>query len=427
MRGALMELGRWQGTETNDWRDEQPGRMLHEAHDGPLEMLNFNPRARSYGSITTATLYPLVLAELWHWTGDRDVVRSLIPTARSALRWLDNRSRHSPHGFYDYLTRSNDGVENQAWKDSGDAIVDEDGRLVHPPIATCEEQGFAYISKQFLAEVLWWLDERDEAKRLLRESHELKKRFNDRFWMNDLNFVALGVDRDGRQIRSIASNPGHCIATGILDDELVAKTADRLMMEDLFSGWGIRTLSARHPAYNPYSYHRGSVWPVEQGTFVLGLVRYGLRAHAERLARAVFEAASLFDAYRLPELIGGQPRDNDHPFPALYPQANSPQAWSSSTVFLIVQSLLGLYPYAPLNVLLVDPQLPDWLPQITLRDLRVGESRVSIRFFRTKDGTSSYRVLDSRGPLRIVHQPSPWSLTASFGERLRDLVGSLAR
>jgi hypothetical protein len=192
------------------------------------------------------------------------------------------------------------------------------------------------------------------------------------------------------------------------------------MLDDLFSGWGVRTLSAWHPAYNPYSYHRGSVWPVEQATFVVGFVRYGLHTHAERLSRAFFEAAALFDFYRLPELFSGHPRDEAHPFPAMYPQANSPQAWSASAVFCVIQSLLGLYPYAPLNLLLVDPHLPEWLPELTLRDLRVGQSRATIRFFRTEDGASDYRVLDVIGSLHIVRQPSPWSLTASFGERLRD-------
>ena len=425
MRGALLELKRMQGTEINDWRDEQPGRMLHEAHDGPLELLNFNSRARSYGSVTTSALYSLVLAELWHWTGDRELVRSLLPAARAGLQWLDAWSRHSAHGFFDYRSRSTDGVQNQAWKDSGDAIVDEDGRQIAPPIATCEEQGFVYVSKQFLAEVLWWLDEREEAKRLAHEAHELKARFNDRFWIDDQSFVALALDHDGRQIRSITSNPGHCIASGILDETLVPKVADRLLSDDLFTGWGIRTLASSHPAYNPYSYHRGSVWPVEQGTFVLGFRRYGLHGHAERLSRAVFDAAALFDHNRLPELIAGHTRDREHPFPGMYLRANSPQAWSSSAVFLIVQSLLGIYPYAPLNVLLVDPYLPEWLPELTVRDLRVGPSRASIRFFRTPDGTSSYEVLDVQGKLHVIHQPSPWSLTASFGERLRDLVNSI--
>lgn len=275
-----------------------------------------------------------------------------------------------------------------------------------------------------LAEVLWWVDERDTAKRLLRESADLKKRFNERFWMEDRNFFALGLDSRGNQIRSITSNPGHCLATGIADDALVEKTADRLLLDDLFSGWGVRTLSTRHPAYNPYSYHRGSVWPVEQATFILGFMRYGLHRQVERLARAQFEAAALFDFYRLPELFSGHSRDAAHPFPALYPQANSPQAWSASAVFCIVQTLLGLYPYAPLKMLLVDPHLPEWLPELTLTGLRVRDASADIRFYRTADGASDYRVLDIRGSLHVIRQPSPWSLTASLGERFKDLAAS---
>ncbi len=423
-RGTLAELQRWQGQYTNDWRDEQPGRMLHEAHTGPLELLNFNPRARSYSSITTSAFFPVVLAELWHWTGDRDLVRQHIPAARAGLRWLDDYCDANQDGFHEYQTHSKDGVANQAWKDSGDAIVYEDGSQVEPPIATCEEQGFAYIAKLLLAEVLWWLDDRHEARQLVRSARELKNRFNDRFWMDDRNFIALGLDSEGRQIRSITSNPGHCIATGIVDDGLVRKTADRLMLDDLFSGWGVRTLSAWHPAYNPYSYHRGSIWPVEQATFVAGFARYGLHRHAERLSRAVFEAAALFDAYRLPELFGGHTRDETHPFPAMYPQANSPQAWSASALLLIIESMLGLYAYAPLDLLLVDPHLPEWLPELTLRDLRVGQSRATIRFLRTADGASEYHVLDVQGRLHVVRQPSPWSLTAPFGERLKDLAAT---
>jgi glycogen debranching enzyme len=425
MRGTLAELQRWQGRVTNDWRDEQPGRMLHEVHTGPLEVLNVNPRGRSYSSITTSAFFPVVLAELWHWTGERDLVRQFLPAARAGLTWLDEYTRGHPDGFHRYQTHSPDGVTNQAWKDSGDAIVYADGSQVQAPIATCEEQAFAYISKLLLAELLWWLDDRDDAKRLVRDARELKKRFNDRFWMEDLNYLALGLDSQGRQITSVTSNPGHCIAAGIVDEGLVTKIADRLMLDDLFSGWGVRTLSSWHPAYNPYSYHRGSVWPVEQGTFVTGFARYGLHRHAERLARAVFEAAALFEAYRLPELFCGHPRDEAHPFPALYPQANSPQAWSASAVFSIVQALLGLYPYAPLNLLVVDPHLPPWLPELTLRDLRVGRGRATIRFFSTASGGSSYRVIDVQGPLRVVRQPSPWSSSASFGERFRDLVGSV--
>jgi glycogen debranching enzyme len=423
MRGALIELARWQGRTVDEWRDEQPGRMLHEAHTGPLEALNLNPRARSYSSITTSAFFPVILAELWHWTGDTERVRRLMPSALEALAWLDRYCEAD--GFYQYQTRSAQGVKHQAWKDSGDAIVDGDGRQVEPPIATCEEQAFAYAANFLLSEVLWSLGERDDAKRRFRKARELKARFNDAFWMDDTGFLALGLDASGRQIRSIASNPGHCLAAGIVDATLAGRTADRLLRDDLFNGWGIRTLSARNAAYNPFSYHRGSVWPVEQGTFVLGFVRYGLHAHAERLARATFEAAALFDFCRLPELFSGHQRDEAHPFPALYPQANSPQAWSASAVLIVVQSMLGLYPYAPQHLLLVDPHLPEWLPELTVSNLRVGNARVDLRFFREANGSTDYRVLDVRGKLHVVRQPSPWSLTAGVGERVVDLLTSL--
>lgn len=243
--------------------------------------------------------------------------------------------------------------------------------------------------------------------------------------MEDEGFFAMGLDSQKRSIRSIGSNPGHCLAAGIVDKSLVLRTAGRFVADDLYTGWGIRTLSSKHPAYNPYSYHRGSVWPVEHGTFALGFVRYGLHQHAELICRAQFEAAALFDFYRLPEVFSGHPRDADHPFPALYPQANSPQAWSASAVFCFLQALLGLYPYAPLNLLLLDPHLPDWLPEITLSNLRIGHAVATIRFYHTKSGQSDYEVLDVRGPLHVVKQPSPWSLTAGFGERLKDALTSL--
>jgi len=200
------------------------------------------------------------------------------------------------------------------------------------------------------------------------------------------------------------------------------RIAERLFKDDLFSGWGLRTLSSNHPSYNPYSYHLGSIWPVEHGTFALGLMRYGLHDRVQQLARAQFEAASLFDFYRLPELFGGHPRDAAHPFPAMYPNANSPQAWSASATFSLLQALLGLYPYAPLNLLVVDPHLPDWLPEITIRDLRVGAAKVTIRFHG-----NSWDVKEKEGTLHVVQQPLPWSLTATWPERVVDLLKSLVK
>jgi glycogen debranching enzyme len=425
MPGTLAELARWQGTRTNDWRDEQPGKMLHQAESGPLAILNLNPLGRYYGSITTSGFYPVVVSELWHWTGDKELVRPFIEPAIKSLRWLDEYADLDRDGFYEYQSRSEQGVRNQGWKDSHDAIVHEDGSQAEVPIATCEEQGFVYVAKLHLAELLWWLGEKDHARALHQEAIDLKKRFNETFWMEDLGFLAMALDADKRQVKSIGSNAGHCLASGIVEDQFVGRIADRLFEPDMFSGWGIRTLSDRHPAYNPYSYHRGSVWPVEHGSFAVGFVRYGLWDHVERICRAQFEAASLFDFYRLPELFTGHPRDDAHPFPAHYPNANSPQAWSASAVWCLAQSMLGLYPYAPLNLLLLDPHLPAWLPELTITNLHVGAAAIDLRFYRKKGGDSDYEVLDKRGALHVVRQPSPWSLTATFGERLQDALSSL--
>jgi glycogen debranching enzyme len=425
MEGTLDVLARLQGTKVDDWRDEQPGRMLHEAHTGPLATLGFNPRARYYGAATTSGFYPVELAELWHWTGDKELVRPYVEPALKALRWKDKWADLDGDGFSEYLTRSTQGTKHQGWKDSGDAIVYADGRQVEPPIATCEEQAFLYLAKLHMSELLWWLDMKDEARRLHHEAAELKKRFNEAFWMREEGFFAMGLDAEKRQITSVGSNPGHCIACGIVDHALVRQTAQRLLAEDMFTGWGVRTLSARHPAFNPFSYHRGAVWPVEHGSFAVGFMRYGLHDYVEKIALGIFEAAAMFDFYRLPEVFSGHQRDDRHPFPAMYPKTNWPQAWSSSTVFTLLQSILGLYPYAPLHALFVDPHLPPWLPEITLSNLHVGRAVAAIRFYREHDGSSGYEVLDKRGHLHVVRQPSPWSLTASPAERLRDALASV--
>ena len=424
-KGALLQLGRTQGTKIDDWRDEQPGRILHERHTNPLATLNFTPHGLYYGGVTGPLYYPVVVAGLWHWTGNKELVRPFIPAALKGLHWADTYGDLDGDGFYEYMTRSRQGEKNQGWKDSGDAIVYADGSQVRAPLGTCEMQAFAYASKLHLSEVLWWLDERELAARLFDEAGELKKRFNDVFWMEREGYIAMGLDSSKRQITSIASDPGHALASGIIEIDRVPRVAQRLMAADMFTGWGVRTLSAHHPAFNPYAYHRGTVWPVENAVFALAFARYGLHELMFKLCEAQFEAASLFDYFRLPECFAGHQRESRHPFPGLYPKANWPQAWSASAALLMVQAMIGLYPYAPLHALLLDPHLPPWLPEITLHNLRVGEALVTIRFYRRPDGGSDYEVLEKRGHLHVVRQPSPWSLTAGFGERVRDAVESV--
>ncbi|AFL49014.1 glycogen debranching enzyme [Sinorhizobium fredii] len=425
MRGTLPVLAGLQGKEVNDWRDEQPGRMLHEAHTGPVAALNYTPKGRYYGSITTSGFYPFVVAQLWHWTGDKAFVKPYLDPAIAALKWLEEFCDEDRDGFCGYKTRSELGLENQAWKDSSDAIVYEDGSQVPKPVATCEEQGIVYAAMMNLAEVLWWFDRGDEAKHLYTTARELKKRFNDAFWMENEGFFAMALDPDKRQVRSIGSNALHCVATGIADTALVPRTLERLFADDMFTGWGVRTLSSLHPAFNPHSYHRGTVWPVEHGPFAIGAYRYGCHDYVERICRSQFETAALFDFHRLPECIAGHQRDEDHPFPAVYPAANSPQAWSATTAYTLLQAMLGLQPFAPLRVVFVDPWLPAWLPEITLSNLHVADATITIRFFRKANGRSGYQVLDKRGSLHVVRQPSPWSLTASYWERAKDVLASL--
>ena len=281
-----------------------------------------------------------------------------------------------------------------------------------------------YVAKLRMAEMFWFMGDRDLARGYFHQASELKKRFNDRFWMPGKNYFALGLDAKRKQIKSISSNPGHLLACGIVDKELARPVAQRLLQSDMFSGWGVRTLSSDHPAYDPYSYHRGSVWPVEHGSFAMGMMRFGLIDELHTIARAIFEASTLFDYNRLPECFSGHARDEEHPFPALYPKTNWPQAWSAASVFAIVQAMLGLYPFAPTNLMLLDPQLPDWLPEIFLRNLHVGNAVVSIRFYRNGKSTH-FDVLEKRGRLHVLRQPSPWSLTAGLGERLKDVMESL--
>ena len=422
--GGLRVLKETQATEVNDWRDAEPGRIVHEMHADPLSVLNFRPKALYYGSVSGAFLYPILLSELWHWTGDLDQIRPFVDTAVRALHWSDKYSLDES-GFYRYQTKSKQGMKNQGWKDSGDAIVYPDGSQVPTPIGTCEMQAFAYAAKRQLAEVLWGTGERSEAVALYEQATELKKRFNNYFWMDDEGTFAMGIDNKGELIRSVASDPGHCLLSGIVEESRVARVANRMLMNDLFSGWGIRTLSANHPAYNPFSYHRGSVWPVENGGFVLGFARYGLHGEMWTLARAMFETAQLFPYSRLPETLAGHQRTADAPFPGLYTKADWPQAWSASSVLNVMRAILGLFPYAAANLLILDPHLPEWLPEITLENMRVGNARVSIKFERNAEGLTDYRVRDVEGELHVVRQPSPWSLTANWPERVKDILFSL--
>jgi glycogen debranching enzyme len=423
--GALRLVARHIGEKDDDFFDEQPGRVPQQVRDNPLAVLGITPWLHDFGDYAAPCDFVILVGAHHFLAGDDALTREFLEPAKRVLDWLDRRADLDGDGFLEYRTRSEKGQRHQGWKDSGNAVVYEDGRQVEPPIAPCEIQGYWYAAKLMMAEVLLALGHKGEALSQFRGAMDLKRRFNERFWMDEERFYAFALDSDKRQVRSVASNVGHCLATGIIAREHAADVVQRLMAPDMFSGWGIRTLSAHNPAFNPFSYHLGTVWPVENATMAFGMKRYGFAAECNVLARGLFDATTLFEHLRLPEALGGQPRDARHPHPGIYPDACAPQAWSASAVFWLVQAMLGLWTYAPLHAVVVDPDLPAWLPRLTLRGLRIGDSRVSIQFKRDSGGSTDFRVVEREGSVRVIRQPAPESVTASMGTRARDLVESL--
>jgi glycogen debranching enzyme len=426
LSAALIKLGRLQSNRVDDWRDEQPGRIPYQVRTGPLAILNLNPYSAYYADYASPLMFVISLANLWTWTGDREQVARHWDTARRILDWARDHGDMDRDGFLEYQTRSSKGTKNQGWKDSGDAIIYDDGRPVLSPIATCELQGYWYVAQELMAVLSWVMNAREDAAAHRASAAALKEHFNRAWWMEDEQFVALALDPDKRQVRAITSNVGHCLACGIVDRQRLPALVGRMFAPDLFSGWGIRTLSTQHAFYNPLSYHRGTVWAVEQATTIFGLRRYGFDARALDLAQALFELAPLYPEFRIPECVGGYAR-GERPVPGAYPRANTPQLWNATAFPLAVQTMLGLVPIGALNTLLVDPALPPWMPELILRDLRVGDAKTTLRFWREDEGASKWEVLHRQGTLHIVRQPAPESLSAGWTERITGLVESLSK
>jgi glycogen debranching enzyme len=425
MEATLASVARHIGRERNDFYDEEPGRVVQQVNLSPLAMLGITPFRRYYGDFAAPMQFLTTLGQSYMWTGDASLLERYYDDAERVMRWIDERADGDADGFVEYDTKSPLGQKNQGWKDSAVALVYEDGRGVENPIATCELQGYVYVARQqYAAAIAMGLHKFGEARRLLHEASKLKRQFDEAFWMEPEGFIPLALDREKRLVRSISSNPGHCLATGIVSGERARRVAERLMAPDMFSGWGIRTLSSEHPSFNPFSYQLGAVWPVETATIAFGMKRYGFHDLCNELAGASFAAAGLFPHHRLPEVLGGDQRDEAHPHPGVYPQAESPQAWSASSIPLLIQAMLGLRPVAPLRVLLIDPVLPEWLPRLALRGLRVGSATVSLEFHRRRDGGTSWNVTEKRGPLRVVQQAPESSTQAGLLQRGRDAVRS---
>jgi glycogen debranching enzyme len=399
---TLRVLARYQGKEKDEWRDEEPGKILHEYRDGEMTRAHEMPFGPYYGSADSTPLWLILLSETFNWTADEQLVKEMLPHAHRALDWIANYGDLDGDGFVEFLRRSPRGLMNQGWKDSWDANLHRDGKVAEPPIALCEIQGYVYEAKYRMASLMRSFGEIRTADKLKRETAELAKRFEKAFWIPQRGFYAMALDREKRQLQVISSNPGHLLFTRMLPHERARAITQRLMQPDMFSGWGFRTISQDERVFNPLSYHRGSIWPHDNSIVAHGMALYEFRDDALAVFTSLVQAALNFRDYRLPELFCGiQRRERDEP--VQYPVSCSPQAWASGAIFLLLTSVLGIRPSAQRKELnIVNPTLPDWLDYLNIRKLRIGDSRVGLDF--TRRGTRTFcNVVDIEGDKLLVN------------------------
>jgi glycogen debranching enzyme len=372
------------GTEVNDERDEEPGKVLHELRVGEPATLGETPFARYYGSVDATPLFLCLLGRYPDWSGDLELFRELRGPAEAALMWIDRYGDLDGDGLVEYSRRSPHGLVTQGWKDSADGIPDAAGDPLAPPVALVEVQGYAARAKRMMARLFELDGDEPRAARLRDEAAALEEKL-ERFWLEGDGCYAIGLDRDKRPGSGLTSNQGHLLWAGAVSEERARCIRDVLMGPDMFSGWGVRTLAESHPAYNPVGYHTGSVWPHDSALIAFGLRRYGFDEDFTQIFEGLLEAASRFNDYRLPELFGGFSREEfDEPVP--YPVACQPQAWSAGSIPFMLKWGLGLSPDALAKRLrIIRPSLPRWLERVEVTGLEIGKARIDLRFERAGD------------------------------------------